>query len=63
MRVKILAILRQLVGAKEIEVGLEVGDTVESVLARLAADNPALGERILDDDGNLQTFINASVNG
>jgi len=33
MRVKTLAILRQLVGAKEVEVGLKVGDTVGSVLA------------------------------
>lgn len=63
MRVKILAILRQLVGAKEIEVALKVGDTVVSVLARLAADYPALGERILDDHGNLQNSINVSVNG
>ena len=63
MRVKILAILRQLVGAREIEVGLKVGDTVGSVLARLAADYPALGERILDDHGNLETFINVFVSG
>jgi len=63
MRVKILAILRQVVGAKEIEVGLKVGDTVGSVLARLAADYPTLGERILDDHGNLQNSINVSVNG
>ena len=63
MRVKILAILRQLVGAKEIEVGLKVGDTVGSVLARLVADYPTLRERILDDHGNLQNSINVSVNG
>ena len=63
MKVKIFATLRQLVGAKEIEVGLEVGDTVGSVLARLVADYPALGEHILDDEGNLEAYINVFVNG
>ncbi len=63
MRVKTFAMLRQLVGAREIEVGLKVGDTVGSVLAGLAADYPTLGERILDDHGNLETFINVCVNG
>ena len=63
MRVKLFATLRQLVGAKEIEVGLEVGDTVGSVLARLAVDYPALGERIFNDDGDLEGYINIFVNG
>ena len=63
MKVKISATLRQLVGAKEIEVGLEVGDTVGSVLVRLVADYPALGEHILDDEGNLEAYINVFVNG
>ena len=62
MKVKIFATLRQLVGAKEIEVGLEDGDTVGSVIARLVADYPALGEHILDDEGNLEAYINVFVN-
>ena len=63
MKVKIFATLRQLVGAKEIEVGLEGGDTVGSVVTRLVADYPALGEHILDDGGNLEAYINVFVNG
>jgi molybdopterin synthase sulfur carrier subunit len=63
MRVKLFATLRQFVGAKEIEVGLEVGDTVGSVLARLVANYPALGKHILDDGGNLEAYINVFVNG
>ena len=63
MKVKLFATLRQLVGAKEIEVGLEVGDTVGSVLARLVADYPAVGEHIFDDNGNLEGYINVFVNG
>jgi len=63
MKVKVFATLRQLVGAKEIEVGLEGDDTVGSVVARLAADYPALGEHIFDDQGNLGGYINVFVNG
>ena len=63
MKVKLFATLRQLVGAKEIEVELEVGGTVGSVIARLVADYPALGQHILDDDGNLEAYINVFVNG
>ena len=62
MKVKIFATLRQLVGVKEIEVGLEVGDMVGSVIVRLVADYPALGEHILDDEGNLEAYINVFVN-
>jgi molybdopterin synthase sulfur carrier subunit len=62
MRVKLFATLRQIVGEKEIEVDLRIGDTVGSVLARLVADYPVLEERIFDDDGNLEGFINVFVN-
>jgi len=62
MKVKVFATLRQLIGAKEIEVSLEVGDTVGSVIARLVADHPVLGEHILDDEGNLEGYINVFVN-
>jgi molybdopterin synthase sulfur carrier subunit len=63
MKVKLFTILRQLVGEKEIEVDLRVGDTVGSVLTKLVADYPVLGERIFDEDGNLEGFINVFVNG
>ena len=61
MRVKIFSTLRSVVGAKEVEVG--AADTVGSVLEKLIANHPALRERILDDDGNLQSSINVLVNG
>ena len=63
MKVKLFVTLRQLVGTGETEVGLEGGDTVASVLARLVAGYPALGEHIFDDAGNLQVIINVFVNG
>jgi molybdopterin synthase sulfur carrier subunit len=62
MKVKLFATLRQLVGAKEIEVKLEGSDTVGSVIARLVANYPALGKHILDDEGNLEAYINVFVN-
>jgi molybdopterin synthase sulfur carrier subunit len=61
MRVKIFSTLRQVVGAKEVEV--ETADTVRDMLEQLTAEYPSLRERILDDDGNLQSSINLLVNG
>lgn len=63
MRVKIFATLRQLVGEKEVEVRVDVGDTVGNVLEKLTAEYPALRQHILDDEGNLQRFIIVLVNG
>lgn len=63
MKVKLFTTLKQLVGTGEIEVGLEGNDTVGSVLARLAADYPALREHIFDEGGNLEGYINVFVNG
>ena len=61
MRVKVFATLRALVGAKEVEV--DAAGTVRNVLEKLTAEYPALKERILDDDGNLQSSMNVLING
>jgi molybdopterin synthase sulfur carrier subunit len=63
MRVRIFATLRSLVGAKEVEVDVEAGDTVRNMLDKLTAEYPALSKRVLDDEGNLQSSINVFVNG
>ncbi len=63
MRVKFFATLRPLAGAKEAEVELRTKDTVGSVLEKLTAEYPALKERILDEEGNLQSSINVLLNG
>ena len=63
MRVKIFATLRQLVGEKEVEVRVDAGDTVRNVLEKLTAEYPALRERLLDSDGNLQGSITVFING
>jgi molybdopterin synthase sulfur carrier subunit len=63
MRVKIFATLRQLVGEKEVEVRVDAGDTVRNVLKKLVAEYPALRERVLDDNGNLQGSVLLLLNG
>jgi len=63
MRVRIFATLRSLVGAKEVEVDVEAGDTVRNMLDKLTAEYPTLRERVLDDEGNLQSSITVLVNG
>jgi molybdopterin synthase sulfur carrier subunit len=63
MKVRIFGSLRLLAGDKEARVQLEAGDTVIRVLQKLAQAQPALGERLLDDEGNLQKAINIMVNG
>jgi molybdopterin synthase sulfur carrier subunit len=63
MQVKIFGSLRLLAGDKEAEIQLEAGDTVIRVLQKLALAHPALGERLLDGEGNLQKAINIMVNG
>jgi molybdopterin synthase sulfur carrier subunit len=63
IRVRIFATLRQLVGQSEVEVPLQSGATVREVLAQLAEQHPALGERLFDGEGNLQSSINLLING
>lgn len=44
------------------EATIEVeGDDVRTVVARLDAAHPGLGERILDEDGELRRFVNVFV--
>ena len=63
MMVKIFATLRQYAGKKEVEVPLDAGDTVGNVMVKLTAEYPALGQQILDGDGNLQSSIIVLLNG
>lgn len=37
------------------------GSTVDEVVRNLDAEHPGLGERILDDDGNVRRFVNVFV--
>lgn len=37
------------------------GSTVDEVVRNLDVEHPGLGERILDDDGNVRRFVNVFV--
>lgn len=63
MRVRIFGTLRQFVGAKAVELDVESGSTVRDVLEKVIAEHPALGEKILDNNGSLQRSIHVLVNG
>jgi len=63
MKVRFFATLRSYAGRKEVELPVAGGDTVRHVLERLAALNPALGERMLDEQGNVKNSVNVLVNG
>jgi molybdopterin synthase sulfur carrier subunit len=63
VKLKVFGTLRQYIPAKQVEMEVRDGDTVRDALVRLAGDHGALGERILDGEGNLQKAINVLVNG
>jgi molybdopterin synthase sulfur carrier subunit len=63
VKLKVFGPLRQFISATQVEMALRDGDTVRDALVRLAGDHGALGERILDQEGNLQKAINVLLNG
>ncbi|MGD2144231.1 MAG: MoaD/ThiS family protein [Anaerolineae bacterium] len=63
MKVRVFATLRALAGGKDIDVEVGGRETVRDVMKKLTATYPALGERILDDDGKVQNSMHVLVNG
>jgi len=63
MKVRLFATLRQVAGAKEVEVDLEAGETVRHALDRLVQLQPNLKERIFDERGDLQRSIIVLLKG
>lgn len=61
--IRLSASLRQLAGAKEAVVGISPGATVADLLAALTVTYPALGARILDDNGCLNAGIQLLIDG
>ena len=50
-------------GQKHIDVDVGEGDTLSSVLDRLAEGRPTLDRRIRDETGQLRRFVNVYVDG
>ncbi len=63
MEWKLFADLAELAGEKRIAVDAGPGDTVGEALEALLESRPALEERVLDDEGNLEDHINLLRNG
>jgi molybdopterin synthase sulfur carrier subunit len=61
--VKLLATLRSVAGAREIAVPVGADATVRDLLQSINRINPALGARILEDDGQLKSGIQLVVGG
>ncbi|ELZ07547.1 MULTISPECIES: ubiquitin-like small modifier protein 1 [Natrialba] len=60
---KLFADLAERAGDKHVTVDAAAGDTVGDALDELVDDRPAVGERILTDDGDLRSQINVLRNG
>jgi molybdopterin synthase sulfur carrier subunit len=63
MKWKLFADLAEAAGTKEATVEVESGATVQDALGVLLEAHPALGERVLDDDGDLRDHVNLLRNG
>jgi molybdopterin synthase sulfur carrier subunit len=63
MEWKLFADLAEVGGDRRIKVDVGAGETVGDALDALLDDRPALRERVLTDDGEVQDHINLLRNG
>ena len=63
MQVDFYATLRQIVGAKSIEIPLNNEPTVKLLIQEIIKRYPALQEKLLDDDGQIQGHVHINING
>ena len=63
MEWKLFADLAEHAGDRRVTVDVDPGDTVGDALEALLEDRPGLGDRVLDDDGELRSQINLLRNG
>lgn len=60
---KLFSTLREVVGAKQIEIPFENGQTVRDLLQTVANAHPQLGAKILQPDGQLTGLVQVLVEG
>uniref|UniRef100_A0A7C3ASM0 MoaD/ThiS family protein n=1 Tax=Thermorudis sp. TaxID=1969470 RepID=A0A7C3ASM0_9BACT len=63
MEVKLAANLRQLVGAKSVDVDATPGETVGSVLRKLVERYPSLRPELFTESGELEPYVGVFVRG
>lgn len=61
--IKLFATLRDLTGAKQIEVPFQDGETVRELLQSIYHTHPILAEKMLDEDGELTGLVHVLVDG
>ena len=61
--IKLLAMLRTVAGAKELTVPLEAGCTVRDMVAAVGDACPPLGEKLIDEHGQLSGGVQVMLNG
>lgn len=61
--IRLFATLRDFVGAREITVPFEAGGTARDLVEAIQRVNPALGEKIVDPDGQLSGLVHIFVEG
>ncbi len=61
--IRLLATVRDIVGSKYLSVPFADGDTVRTLVAAINALCPALGEKLLDETGELSSVIHVYVGG
>ena len=63
MIVNYYAILRQVVGTRQVEFPLPQGCTLRQLVEEMVKRYPGLKSEMLDENGNLQSHIHIYVNG
>ena len=63
IRVKLYATLRDVAGAKHLDVPFEVGGTARELMQAIAQASPSLGEKLFDADGRPTGFAHIFVDG
>lgn len=63
MQVNFFATLRNVVGAKTVEIPLETGATVRDLLAAMISRYPALRKELLNPAGEMYQHVHIFVNG
>ena len=61
VKVRVPTPLRRFTGGND-EVTVN-GDSIKAVIADLEKNHPGIGERLLDDKGDLRRFVNVYLNG
>ncbi len=63
MKVNFYATLREIVGGRTVEIPLEDGTTLESLLETLFERYPRLRQELIDEQGNLYPHVHVFING